>query len=919
MLQKASSSPDIINYLIDILRSDAPRLHLSASDTFTARSAAALKLKNLVKTNYKQLNPEVIAYVRATIIPCVGDDSLQVRNSVGLVISELVKQGGVMSWPQVYSELFDKAQNSESPKAREGAARAVLNICEDNIKQLLRMPGGQRPVEELLPRLYGLMENSNPVVRAIALECVNFFMEYRPQSILNTVDTLLRLVFRLATDTSDDVRRHVCRTLSHLVEMKPESILPHLDGLVDYLITQQRNGLEPDLALEAAEFWLTIAEHRQKLAGSLGPYLEKIVPTLLECMVYSEDDIARLEGDRDDADQEDREQDIKPNFATSKRGKLLVPNSTNGSNGASGTHTPADLSDGEIEEDDEDGGDGDPEDEWNLRKCSAAALDLLANSFPERIFHISLPYLKNNLQNPEWPMREAAVLAFGALADGCEAVVSPYLPELIPFLITLLQDKEPVVRKITCWALGRYVRWVVHLEKTHPQLMSQYLETIIENLLKSMHDRNKAVQEGAASAFSTLVETAGRRLEPYVLVIVQQFDKCFETYKDRNMLILYDCVQTLAERIGPKLASPDIESVLMTALTKRWQKVSDQSKELFPLLECLSYVASAMKEAFEPYSQVIFNRCISVVHSTIEEEVAAARNPRFDSPGSDCLVTSLDLLSSMVQVLSVAKSSELVANSQPKLFDLLRFCVQSDSMDVRQSGYALLGDCAVNLFPQLQPELSGFIPMLVTQLDINNMRDQDAEAAFAVVNNACWSCGEIAIQQGSDILGQYIDKIYRRVFDIISNPDIPVAVQENAAIALGRLGNKFSEHLAPQLAEWAPWFTQLMTTVDTNTEKCEAYNGFSMVIKRNPAALGADLIEYLKTIAQLVGSDVWQSGMGPLVEEVCVSSRLKLRYSTIGQIITTYKKGVPNFHEFFAQVPVKERQLLVGKFPNIFN
>lgn len=871
MLNQASTSPDIINYLIGILRSDASLLHLSAPDAFTVRSAAAIKLKNLFKTSYKQLSPEAITYIRGMIIPCVGDDSLQVRNSVGLVISELVKQGGVMGWPEVYVQLFNKAQSDESPKAREGAARALLNICEDNVKQLIRMPGGQRPLDELLPRFYGLMKNDSPNVRAIALECVNFFMEYKPPSIFNSVDTLLGMVFQLATDTNDEVRRYVCRTLSGLVEMKPEAILPHLNGLVDYLITQQRNTLEPDLALEAAEFWLTIAEHRDKLAGSLGPYLEKIVPTLLECMVYSDDDIIRLEGDRDDADHEDREQDIKPTFATSKRGALVAQKAVNGSNGTSAVHTPAELSDGEIEEEDEeeDDGDADPEDEWNLRKCSAAALDLLANSFPEKIFHISLPYLKTNLQSSEWPMREAAVLAFGALADGCEAVVSPYLPELIPFLITLLQDKEPVVRKITCWALGRYVKWVVHLEKTSPQLMSQYLETIIESLLKSMQDRNKAVQEGAASAFSALEETAGQRLEPYVLVIVQQFDKCFEIYKDRNMLILYDCVQTLAEQVGPKLASPDVESVLMNALTRRWQKANDRSRELFPLLECLSYVASAMKDAFEPYSTPIFTRCISVMHSNLQEGIAASEDLSFPDPTSDFLVTSVDLLSAMVQILPSSKSAELVANSRPKLFDLLRFCIQSRSMDVRQSGYALLGDCAINLFPQLQPELPAFTPILVSQLDINNMRDQDAEAAFAVVNNACWSCGEIGMQNSSGVLSQYIEKIYHSIYDIISNPDVPPTVQENAGIALGRLGNNFSQNLAPHLAEWSPWFIQVMKAVETNAEKCQAYHGFTLVIRQNPAALGADLTEYLTTIAQLLGSDVWQAGMKPVVDEVC--------------------------------------------------
>ena len=57
-------------------------------------------------------------------------------------------------------------------------------------------------------------------------------------------------------------------------------------------------------------------------------------------------------------------------------------------------------------------------------------------------------------------------------------------------------------------------------------------------------------------------------------MIVQQFVKCFEMYKDRNMLILYDCVQTLAEHVGPALADDKLVAILMPALIHRWNKVS---------------------------------------------------------------------------------------------------------------------------------------------------------------------------------------------------------------------------------------------------------------------------------------------------------------------------------------------------------
>ncbi|CRK20353.1 hypothetical protein BN1723_018444, partial [Verticillium longisporum] len=120
----------------------------------------------------------------------------------------------------------------------------------------------------------------------------------------------------------------------------------------------------------------------------------------------------------------------------------------------------------------------------------------------------------------------------------------------------------------------------------------------MDGILRKMLDKNKKVQEAAASAFANLEDQSGKVLQPYVVPILQQFVRCFARYKDRNMYILYDCVQTLAEQIGPFMAQPEIVNIFMPSLIERYQKVNDQSRELFPLLECLSYVAMALNDSF---------------------------------------------------------------------------------------------------------------------------------------------------------------------------------------------------------------------------------------------------------------------------------------------------------------------------------
>ena len=53
-----------------------------------------------------------------------------------------------------------------------------------------------------------------------------------------------------------------------------------------------------------------------------------------------------------------------------------------------------------------------------LGKCSAAALDVLANVFREDLLQPILPLLKELLFHPEWVVKESGILVLGAIAEG---------------------------------------------------------------------------------------------------------------------------------------------------------------------------------------------------------------------------------------------------------------------------------------------------------------------------------------------------------------------------------------------------------------------------------------------------------------------------------------------------------------------
>ena len=56
--------------------------------------------------------------------------------------------------------------------------------------------------------------------------------------------------------------------------------------------------------------------------------------------------------------------------------------------------------------------------EWNLRKCAAAALDVLAVRFSGDLLRVLLGPLKDKLWSSDWLQRESGILALGAMAEG---------------------------------------------------------------------------------------------------------------------------------------------------------------------------------------------------------------------------------------------------------------------------------------------------------------------------------------------------------------------------------------------------------------------------------------------------------------------------------------------------------------------
>jgi transportin-1 len=305
---------------------------------------------------------------------------------------------------------------------------------------------GTRPMDYMIPKFLQLAEHANPKMRSHAIACLSYFVPISSQSLFAHLDSFISALFKRAADDDPSVRRHVCQALVLLLAARADRLMPEMENVAEYMLYSTKDKNE-NVALEACEFWLTFAEDAD-LAHHLAPLLPRVAPVLLDCMIYGEDDLLWLEADvEDDAAVPDKETDIKPRHYGSKSHGF--EHDAEGNAAGAGANKAKVGAYGEEQADEEDDDDYDEDDfddemttEWNLRKCAAAALDVLAVRFGQDLLNVLLEPLKVKLWSADWLQRESAILALGAMAEGCIEVIEPHLTTLVPYLLNVLNDPK---------------------------------------------------------------------------------------------------------------------------------------------------------------------------------------------------------------------------------------------------------------------------------------------------------------------------------------------------------------------------------------------------------------------------------------------------------------------------------------------
>ena len=873
-LRLFEQQPEFLNYLCYILieGEQDPTLQSSfpATELANYRASAGMLLKNTMQQQQRQGQAQAqqnrmfssarsVEYVKRNIIHGLYNSSSPlVTNVTGIVITTLFstyyrQHRDDPSGIELLSQLLELSAANNL-----GGIKALSKIIEDNGEffqlEWKNKEGNEvKPIEVLVQQLLLFIdaESLSAEVRAESIKCLNFIIRLRSQFFIVHIDEFLTKLFRLAeADSSEAVQTELCGSFTNLLETRPDKLLDNLDGIVQFMLHLISTASQHEnVAIGACEFLHEFVVNEFIPKHVVQNHVNLMVPVLLAKMVYNEEAIMVYEANNEsDANIEDKDEDIRPmapRIVKRRKDHGLAKAKNEGEDEGEEEVEGGDDGEGDDFEDDDEVDSG-----WSLRKCSAATLDALTNVLPRDVIEVAFPYLREHLTAEQWFVREATILALGAMAEGGVKYFSDQLYSLIPFLVEQLKDHWAPIRRITCWTLSRFSQWIL---SDH----TEFLVPVLEAIMKTLFDNKKDVQEAAISSVAIFIENSDPELLETVLYteLLQSFDRCFQIYKKKNLIILYDAVSRLAEKV--ELEETGMQ-VLLPHLISKWQSLPDNDKELWPLLECLSCVAASLGEKFGPMASDVYDRTYKILLHCIETEQAAQKDPNVALPEKDFIITSLDLIDGIVQGLG-AKSQPLLfpenagtTTANNNLLQLMLVCVQDPVHEVRQSTFALLGDIVTYYSPQvLQGALSQFLKYIGFEL----MHNDDIDGEPAVVN-AVWCLG--IISERID-LSEYVLDLSRVLVDLFTSTlvDISPLILENLAITIGRMGithpEVFSNDKFASDSQWNKW-SDLMNTVEAVDEKSSGYMGFLRIanmtnpetVKVTPGTL-AKIIEGLSS------------------------------------------------------------------------
>ena len=634
------------------------------------------------------------------------------------------------------------------------------STVEDNAQKTLTQLGSRKEplggvaASSVIPQCLERLDHEDILVRASAMQVIT--QQLSSLSIVTHIDTLCKQLAQSTLldlkwgleNTTDFVSLHVniCNVIRDLQAKYPDKLMPHFRPISQYLLeaTRQKND---EIATAACNYWAMLqmppvpikpSNLMETWIPTVMSKLPRLIPALINCMVYKKPHIANLEA-----------------LTSSKTGIVGTAKS------------PDEM-----------------EAYTNLRNYAALGLENICKLFQKEVIPTFRSQLKKCLYSENWLKVEAMVLAIAAFTEalGTPADMQDMYSMLIPRLLDLYSHEKPLVRSITCFAMQHFIC------KPMKQVKDPYPK-MLRCTLSLLRDKYCEVQDMALQSLAMLLRHPQRDIAPYGKRIAEVLVKAKSYIHGQLRFSYYECIAHVFGRVGV-LLDTSLAMKLAEPLISHWRSLKcksdtlEDTEEMIQLCQPLCIVAK-FSYTLGGNTDLILDKVASYMEQVAKLGTNGYREAKSDMVTGQ-MVGYLDLTSALFEGQRDQLTSAIVKHNMVQHeLDILSSSKFDES--VQQSALALLGHMCMNCYSALEDRMDSIIAVLTRHIE-------NVNCSIAIMNNTLWTLSFVVNNCAAE-RGKEMQRLTDNLLQLFMNTSGDEGVIINAANTLMNIARRWPDDM----------------------------------------------------------------------------------------------------------------------------
>lgn len=671
----------------------------------SARQLAGLLIKNMLQAKdeglqiekhdrWKALDAAVRDHVKQGLLVSMRSPVERVSHIAAVASAEVAAvELPYGQWPDFLPTLMENVKPVH-PEILVTAALECLGYTCERVAALNGPDLNEATVDAMLTAIVDAIQTGRPErVRLSAATALRNSLVFSAKNMNQKVerDAIMNRICEATRSQDASVRTAAYECIALVASLYYEKLQDYMTTLYELTTETIRNDKE-EVAKAAIEFWSSLAETEQELLDEAADLEERGLPVEKPCMRYVSAALVHL-------------------------APILMETLAK-----------------QNEEDDED--------EFNLHMAGYICLDLISQTVEDAIVPVMMPFVNQNIQNENWRLRDAAVMAFVSILDGpSQEVIGPYVSQSVPVLLNLLSDQHVMVRDSAAHCISRIC--LLHVQF----IPSEIFPTLLQALLTKCGEGSAKVASQACAAIHNLATAfAGQEQET-------------------NALSAY------------------MPQLLQTLLHVADRQDADESNLRSESLQAITVLISNSAADVKPL-------LVQLLQPILERMETAANMQNLNPHATEKKQQLQAALCAIVQCLVIKLDKSVILGVADNIMTQLLRVLQERNASHHEEAFLAIGSVASSLESDFTKYMEALKPFLITALR-NFQAYQLCKIAVATVTDICTSI-EGAVQP-------YCDEIMQALIECLKDSAIHRSVKPPVLACFGEIAMAIGAAYEPYL------------------------------------------------------------------------------------------------------------------------